>query len=61
MSGLPRKTGVPGMLESYGVADDLWIPAKEAVGAKKHIAEFHKWNPEAPKHILAVTYMALPF
>ena len=47
--------------KGYGVADDLWIPAKEAVGAKRHIAEFHKQNPETPKHISAAAYAALPF
>ena len=45
--------------KGYGAADDLWIPAKEAVGAKRHIAEFHKQNPEAPKHISAAVYTAL--
>ena len=39
----------------------LWIPAKEAAGAKRCIAEFHKQNPETPKHISAATYVALPF
>ena len=44
------------------VCDDLWIPAKESAGAKRHIAEFHKQNPEAPKCISAAAYdAALPF
>ena len=47
--------------KGYGAADELWIPAKEAVGAKRHIADFHKQNPEAPKCISAVTYAALTF
>ena len=47
--------------KGYGAADDLWIPAKEAVGAKRRIAEFHKQNPEAPKCISAAAYAALPF
>ena len=32
---------------------------KEAVGAKRRIAEFHKQNPEAPKRISAAAYAAL--
>ena len=47
--------------KGYGAADDLWIPAKEAAGAKRRIAEFHKQNPEAPKRISAAVYAALPF
>ena len=47
--------------KGYGAADDLWIPAKEAVGSKRRITEFHKRNPEAPKRISAATYAALPF
>ena len=48
-------------VKGYGAADNLWIPEKEAVGAKRHIAEFHKQNPEAPKCISAAAYAALPF
>ena len=47
--------------KGYGAADDLWIPAKEATGAKRRIAEFHKQNPEAPKHISVAAYATLPF
>ena len=48
-------------MEGYGAADDFWVPAKEAVGAKRHTAEFHKQNPEAPKHISAAAYVTLLF
>ena len=47
--------------KGYGAANDLWIPAKEAAGAKRHIAEFHKQNPETPTCISAAVYAALPF
>ena len=50
-----------GMLWNNNNTDDLWVPAKEAVGVKGCIAEFHKQNPEAPKCISAPAYAALPF
>ena len=47
--------------KGYGAADDLWIPAKDASGARKRIADFHRENPEAPRHISASIYATLPF
>ena len=47
--------------KGYGAADDLWVPEKEAVGTTRHIAEFHKENPEAPKRIFSSHVCSLTF
>ena len=32
--------------KGYGTADDQWVPARDVSGARRLVAEFHKWNPE---------------
>jgi transposase InsO family protein len=47
--------------KGYGAADDQWLPADDASGAKRLITNFHKQNPEAPRRIAAAIYASLPF
>jgi hypothetical protein len=47
--------------KGYGAEEDQWRPAKDVSGARRLVMEFHKQNPEAPRHISATTYTTLPF
>src|SRR5882724_11776806 len=47
--------------KGYGIEEDKWRPSEDVKGVRRLVSKFHRQNPEAPQHILAINFSKLPF